>query len=405
MQIGFAFLLERKGSTMPMTSPRLQEQLRFSTVHTFVDDLFGQEMHAKRVESLSCAALGALQSCSLAVRLIGQGLAQAHELKQKHCIKQVDRLLSNPKLDVWTLFADWVPYVVAERHEIVVAMDWTEFDGDGHSTIMLSLITGHRRATPLVWRSVNKHLLKGERNDHEDAVLERLRETLPIGCRVTVLADRGFCDTKLYQHLNEDLGFDYVIRFRDNILVEDSKGQVQPALKWVKKDGRLKTLQKVKVTGDQVEVPRAVFVRQREMKEAWCLVSSREDWKGQEIVEWYGRRWGIESSFRDIKSYRFGMGMADIHTKSSERRDRLFLISALAIALLTMLGMAGESVGLEKTIKANTVKRRTYSLFTQGSIYYDLLPGMKEKEANAMIVKFYELLAQQRVFKKILGII
>jgi hypothetical protein len=32
---------------------------------------------------------------------------------------------------------------------------------------------------------------------------------LPIGCRVTVLADRGFCDTKLYRHLNEDLGFGY----------------------------------------------------------------------------------------------------------------------------------------------------------------------------------------------------
>ncbi len=401
----FAFLAERKGSAMPTTSPRLHEEIRFSTVHDFIDDIFGQDMHAKRVESLSCATLGALQACSLGVRLIGQGLAQAHELKQKHCIKQVDRLFSNPKLDVWDLFSDWVPYVLGERREIVVAMDWTEFDSDGHSTIMLSLITGQGRATPLIWRSVNKHLLKGERNGHEDAVLERLKETLPEECRVTVLADRGFCDTKLYLHLKEDLGFDYVIRFRDNILVEDSKGQAQTALKWVEKDGRLRTLQKVRVTGERVEVPRAIFVRQREMKEAWCLVSSREDWKGQEIVSWYGRRWGIESRFRDIKSYRFGMGMAEIHTKSCERRDRLFLVSALAIALLTFLGMAGEAIGLEKTIKANTVKRRTYSLFTQGTIYYGLLPGMKEKEANAMIAKFHELLSQQRVFRKILGII
>jgi len=30
---------------------------------------------------------------------------------------------------------------------------------------------------------------------------------------------------------------------------------------------------------------------------------------------------------------------------------------------------------------------------------------MKEKEANAMIAKFHELLAQIKVFKKILGII
>ena len=390
---------------MPAAALKLQDEIRFSTVSDFVDELFGLDMHAKRVESLSCATLGALQSCSLAVRLIGQGLAQAHELKQKHCIKQMDRLIGNPKFDVWALFADWVPYVVALRQEIVVAMDWTEFDSDGHSTIMLSLVTGHGRATPLIWKTVNKHLLKGERNNHENSVLERLKETLPEGCRVTVLADRGFCDTGLYRYLKGVLHFDYVIRFRDNILVEDSKGQAQKALQWVEKDGRMRTLKNVKVTGTRAEVPRAVFVRQRVMKEAWCLVSSREDWKGQEIMEWYGRRWGIESSFRDIKNYRFGMGMGEIHTKSCDRRDRLFLVSALAIALLTLLGMAGESVGLEKNIKANTEKRRTYSLFNQGTIYYGLLPGMKEKEANAMIEKFHELLSQQKVFKRILGIL
>jgi hypothetical protein len=266
-------------------------------------------------------------------------------------------------------------------------------------------VTGHGRATPLIWRSVNKNLLVGERNGHEDAVLERLKETLPEGCRVTVLADRGFCDTKLYQHLKDDLEFDYVIRFRDNIRVEDSQGLANKALQWVEKDGRLKTLKRAKVTGKRVEIPRAVFVRHPGMKEAWCLASSREDWKGQEMVEWYGRRWGIESRFRDIKSYRFGMGMSEIHTESCERRDRLFLVSALAIALLTLLGMAGEAVGLERTIKANTEKRRTYSLFNQGTIYYGLLPGMKEKEANAMIAKFHELLSQQSVFKKTLGIL
>lgn len=284
-------------------------------------------------------------------------------------------------------------------------MDWTEFDADGHSTILLSLITGQYRATPLIWRSVNKNLLKGERITHEDAVLKRLKDTLPKGCRVTVLADRGFCDTKLYRYLREDLHFDYVIRFRDNILVEGSKEQVKTALQWVEKDGRLKTLKQVRVTSERVKMERAVFVRQRDMKEAWCLVSSREDWIVQEIVEWFGRQWGVESRFRDIKCYCFGMGMADIHTKSRERRDRFFLVSALAIALLILLGMAGEAVGLERTIKVSPENRRTYSLFTQGSIYYALLPGMKEKEANAMIAKFHALLAQQRMFKEIQGIL
>lgn len=43
----------------------------------------------------------------------------------------------------------------------------------------------------------------------------------------------------------------------------------------------------------------------------------------------------------------------------------LFLFSALAIVLLTMLGKAGDSAGLERTIRVNTIKSRTYSFFRQ----------------------------------------
>lgn len=41
-------------------------------------------------------------------------------------------------------------------------------------------------------------------------------------------------------------------------------------------------------------------------------------------------------------------------------------LSALACALLTLLGAAGESLGMERDLKANTAKKRTYSLFRQG---------------------------------------
>ena len=66
----------------------------------------------------------------------------------KHAIKQVDRLLSNEGVDIDTALAHWVPYVVESRTSINIAMDWTDFDADGHATIMLSLLTRHGRATP-----------------------------------------------------------------------------------------------------------------------------------------------------------------------------------------------------------------------------------------------------------------
>ena len=51
-------------------------------------------------------------------------------------------------------------------------------------------------------------------------------ELVPAGCRVTILADRGFGDQKLFAFL-ADLGFGYVIRFRGNIHVTDADGTDQ----------------------------------------------------------------------------------------------------------------------------------------------------------------------------------
>jgi hypothetical protein len=121
-------------------------------VHSFVDELFGEGLHAKRVRSLANATVGALRASSLAVSAIGHGLALAQEGRlSRHAIKQVDRLLSNDGIDVDALMADWAGYCLGSRTEIVVAMDWTDFDADGHSTLMLSLLTEHGRATPLLW--------------------------------------------------------------------------------------------------------------------------------------------------------------------------------------------------------------------------------------------------------------
>ena len=123
----------------------MRQPLSFDGVHNFLDTLFGDDLHAKRVKSLAGATLGAIQSASLAVSLIGQGLALARGRLTKHAVKQVDRLLSNQGIDVDDLLGHWVLYVVGKRDSITVAMDWTEFDADGQATAV-SVVpprTGH----------------------------------------------------------------------------------------------------------------------------------------------------------------------------------------------------------------------------------------------------------------------
>ncbi|WP_298772991.1 hypothetical protein [uncultured Shewanella sp.] len=84
-------------------------------------------MHAKRFHSLANATHGVIKKGSLAIHAIGKGLATAKKLKPKSSIKQVDRLLSNPKLNDWSLFTSWVPYIIGARKQILIYLDWTEF--------------------------------------------------------------------------------------------------------------------------------------------------------------------------------------------------------------------------------------------------------------------------------------
>ena len=69
---------------------------------------------------------------------------------------------------------------------------------------------------------------------------------------------------------------------------------------------------------------------------------------------------------------------------------RLLLISALAIAVLSLLGAAGECIGYDRWLKANTVKRRTHSLFRQGLMLYHYLPNWPEDRIRPLMEKFGE---------------
>ncbi|NDH08267.1 MAG: hypothetical protein EBY16_01380 [Gammaproteobacteria bacterium] len=134
---------------------------------------------------------------------------------------------------------------------------------------------------------------------------------------------------------------------------------------WLNTDGRIKTLSQSTVTEDCYPIEKFVCTKQKGMKDAWYLVSNREDLSGSQMVKFYGKRWPIEPYFRDIKNQCFGMGLSETHIRTPERPDRLLFISAIVIALLKILGVAGESIGFDRKLKVNTVKTRTHSLLNQ----------------------------------------
>jgi hypothetical protein len=331
-------------------------------------------------------------------------LGVARGKKGKHGVKQVDRMLSNPALKVWKLFKYWVPFVVAERTEALIALDWTDYDDDDQTTLVASLVTKHGRPTPLVWLTVQKSTLKGLRNEAEDSVILRLRELIPSRVQVTLLADRGFADQKMYALL-EQVGFAYVVRFRKIITVTSEQGERKCAEDWVPKAGQMRRLRGARVTADGKQVGAVVCVKKKGMKEAWCLATSLTEATGAQVVGLYRRRFSIEESFRDVKDLRFGMGLSHMRIAEPDRRDRLLLVSAMACALLTLLGAAGESLGMERYLKANTDKTQTYSLWRQGCMYYQSLPMMPEAQLYLLMERFAQLVREQTTFREAFGLV
>ena len=50
--------------------------------------------------------------------------------------------------------------------------------------------------------------------------------------------------------------------------------------------------------------------------------------------------------------------MSTLRIDDPQRRDRLLLLNAFAIMLLTVFGLCGESLGMDRQLRTSTAKRR-----------------------------------------------
>jgi len=382
--------------TTKSTIPRVP-----ATIVRAVTAMFaGSQLHAKQIESITHAIMGAMATPSAGVASVGRSAAAIRFKDAKHGIKQFDRLLSNRKIDDLDLVRQQVALVVGSRRQIVVTMDWTEYGLYGQNRLAINLVTRHGRATPLLWKTVPSAELKGQMSHQETGLLNVLKAILPPSVeQVIVLADRGFGDIDLYDSIKE-LGWDFVIRFRGVIIVAAPDGRSAPASAWVPPGSRARRILNARVTGQRHEIAAFVAVKQANMKEPWLLASSLS-YVAKRIVALYGRRFTCEENFRDEKDPRFGLGSRLARVRDAGRRDRLCFILAAAAALLTLLGAAGETLGLDRRLRANTVKRRTHSLFRQGREYLRML--VAGGDLHELLSEFQRALRRQPLTRATFG--
>jgi hypothetical protein len=330
-----------------------------------IGQLYQGVLHHKQLESLRLIVMGVLFSSVLGIAAVGRAMGRHFGTEKKHGIKQVDRHLSQPKVELSTYYRRTVQMLVGVKQAIQASLDWTDFDGDKCTTLVAALIWKGKRTPPLVWMTVKKSTLKGKQKDYEKQVLLHLKAVLPAKVRVTIVADRGFGDVALFEFIQR-IGFDFVIRFRQGIYVGYHKKWLIPASMLVPRNGHVLVIRDEVLTAKEKGPYTVVLTKAKGMKEPWCLATNLDVDYGRDIVHIYSRRFQCEETFRDLKDHRYGYGFNLTSMGKPRRRDQMILLFTLAYILLLLFGVASERLGLDKYLRANTVKRRTHSLFQQG---------------------------------------
>ncbi len=305
---------------------------------------------------------------------------------------------------VWDFFLFWIPYIIASRKEVAIAMDWTDFALDDQVTLSFQMLTSHGRSTPLIWKTFRKSTLKSHQRQYENELLNHLRKGVPEDIDVTIIADRGFAAEATFQTI-EALGFKYVIRFKGGFYVEDCNGITKLAREWLCENGKARTLRNAKLTEKKILIRTIVCYREKRMKSDWCIASNKEEITSSQLITLYAKRWSIECSFRDLKDDRFGFGLENVRTRACDRRDRLLLLGAIAVILLTLLGAAGESIGYDRSLYSSTAKKRQLSLIRQGSHWYSAIPNMPDKRLFPLIDAFAKIIKEQSIFNALFFVI
>lgn len=173
--------------------------------------------------------------------------------------------------------------------------------------------------------------------DNECGTACELVDGLPEQHPVIVMADRGYENYNLFAHIEERL-FDYVIRIKDigstgilsgidlpdtntfditkNIVI--TRHSTGPAAinrkkyKYFTKQARFDFIQDSKCPDYEMTIRFVRFKITEDTYETIATSLSADQFSGNELKEIYGKRWGIETGFREVK---YILGLRAVHSK------------------------------------------------------------------------------------------
>jgi hypothetical protein len=312
-----------------------------------------------------------MKSCHLGIAAIGRAIGG--KTKAKHKIKRVDRFLKNERIPLIECYKGLVRLILNKRawlkkkKRIYIAVDWTWVNQTDKAILTGGIITCGR-CIP-IYQSTHDHSINNcEMTAQEFDFVEIVREIVPKNIEVIFILDRGFSKLELMEKI-ASIGCKYIVRtpYNRNFFYQDKWRRINQvgASRNFKKDYGKVLINK----RDRWETRLVVFAGEQSKNPStrWNLLTNELERDYEDIYSLYFGRMQIEETFRDKKNPRSGMKFKGLILKDCGRYNRLLLIFAFAYTLLTFIGIWAESRQIDRSLKANTSKERTFALWRLGS--------------------------------------
>jgi hypothetical protein len=348
--------------------------------------------------NVHCFTLNNLLQCSITLTRINKlnltslGRNFSKKNKTRSNVKKVDRLLGNISLqnESVSFYKILNKFTVTENSTPWIHIDWSCICSTTNLYLLRASISSSGRSIVIYEEC---HPKKNENNHatHKN-FLDNLKSLLPDSTKPIIVTDAGF--RALWFSYILKLGWDFVGRVRNKnsvllgpsskwqlssnfyekatgvptcighgILTESTKVPVNFVLYKgkSKKRHRVNKKENLKPGGMAERYSKA-------QKEPWLLATSLRGLKDLAIktVNVYRQRMRIEENFRDTKCTRFGFGLKESRSRSTERMKILLLVAAIATFICWIAGIHGKNKGIASDFQVHSAKFKSLSIVYLG---------------------------------------
>jgi hypothetical protein len=249
------------------------------------------------------------------------------ESKEKSKERYISRFLKSKILDATAAMSGYLKKYIndSKSKHVILMMDQTQIVEDRQCLVIT--VRQEKRAFPLVWKVVETKGAIGY--EIQEELLEKVKGMVTEDIKITLYADR-FYGTKSLVEWCKKAGWEYKIRLKGNLIFEsgDKKFKAEEVRNFCE-------TMAIDVKFNDSEIKTNIgYLQEKKHKEAWIIAMSDKPIK-ENILD-YGKRWGCECCFSDMKSR--GIEICKTHIKDIRRLENLILILAIAMLWSNFIG-------------------------------------------------------------------